>query len=191
MTAPENFVARWSRLKRGPAPHRETAAAESAPPDAVEPETFDPATLPPIEAITSDTDVRAFLQTGVPAGLTQAALRRAWTSDPAIRDFIGIAENQWNFTDPNGIPGFGPMRETDDMASLVAQALGTMTRAADAVPAEEAPETPDRQRGVVDGRSRQPPNMPVAGSTATSDETAAAEQNAIERPRSHGSALPR
>jgi hypothetical protein len=191
MTAPENFVARWSRLKRGSATDRETAPAESAPPDTVEPATFDPATLPPIESITSDTDIRAFLQSGVPARLTQAALRRAWTSDPAIRDFIGIAENQWNFTDPNGIPGFGPMRETDDVASLVAQALGTATRASEAVSAEDAPQTPDHRRGAVDARSRQPPDMLVAGSAPKSDETDAAEENGIERPRSHGSALPR
>jgi hypothetical protein len=32
--------------------------------------------------------------------MTVAALRRAWVSDPVIRDFIGIAENQWDFTNP-------------------------------------------------------------------------------------------
>ena len=127
----------------------------------------------------------------MPARLAQAALRRAWTSDPAIRDFIGIAENQWNFTDPNGILGFGPMRETDDVASLVAQALGTVTRASVAVSAEEAPQTPDHRRGAIDARNRQPSELLVAGSAPKSDAADAAVQNGIERPRSHGSALPR
>ena len=77
---------------------------------------FDPATLPPIESITADSDIRAFLQSGVPADLTKAALRRVWTTDPAIRDFIGIAENQWDFTDPTAMPGFGPLEATDDVA---------------------------------------------------------------------------
>ena len=76
---------------------------------------FDPATLPSIESITAGSDIRAFLQSGVPAELTKAALRRAWTTDPAIRDFIGMAENQWDFTDPTAMPGFGPLQAGDDV----------------------------------------------------------------------------
>ena len=132
MTTPENFVSRWARLKRdsdirarngaderwiaGRQEHlaagaeamsgqRETAATVDAP--------FDPASLPSIEAITVDTDIRGFLQSRVPAELTRAALRQAWASDPAIRDFIGIAENQWDFNDPDAMPGFGPLQESD------------------------------------------------------------------------------
>jgi hypothetical protein len=74
------------------------------------------------------------LTSGVPAELTRAALRQAWANDPAIRDFIGIAENQWDFNDPNAIPGFGPLSGTDDMPALLAQALGRVDRAADADP---------------------------------------------------------
>jgi len=55
-----------------------------------------PEELPSVDTITVDTDIRAFLKSRVPAELTRAALRRAWSSDPAIRDFIGIAENQWD-----------------------------------------------------------------------------------------------
>ena len=62
----------------------------------------------------------------MPAELTKAALRRAWTTDPAIRDFIGIAENQWDFTDPTAMPGFGPLEATDDVRKLVAQAMGKL-----------------------------------------------------------------
>jgi hypothetical protein len=64
----------------------------------------------------------------VPAKLTEAALRRVWVSDPAIRDFIGIAENQWDFTDPTTIPGFGPLQETDDKLSLIAQAAESLDK---------------------------------------------------------------
>jgi len=87
-------------------------------------ESFDPASLPSIETITVDTDIRGFLQSRVPAALTRAALRQAWASDPAIRDFIGIAENQWDFNDPTAMPGFGPMQETDNVPALLARALG-------------------------------------------------------------------
>ena len=51
---------------------------------------------PPL-TITAETDIRAFLQKGVPAQLTRAALRRAWVADPNIRNFREIAENQWDF----------------------------------------------------------------------------------------------
>ena len=194
MTAPENFVSRWSRLKRGTATDRETAPAESTPwSDAPASETFDPASLPEIESITADTDIRAFLQSGVPATLARAALRRVWVSDPAIRNFIGIAENQWDFTDPTAIPGFGPMRETDDMASLVTQALGTLSKVAEAVSAEEAPPPPiDHRQGAVDARRRQRPDLLAAGPMQDGSKVDANARNGAERPRSsHGSAMPR
>jgi hypothetical protein len=36
---------------------------------------------------------------------------RALLADPAVRDFVGLSENAWDFTDPNGVPGFGPLSE--------------------------------------------------------------------------------
>jgi TorA maturation chaperone TorD len=74
---------------------------------------FDLASLPPLQSITAGTDIRSFLGSSVPVELTRAALRRAWVTDPAIRDFIGIAENQWDFNDPTAMPGFGPLRAED------------------------------------------------------------------------------
>jgi hypothetical protein len=206
MTGPDNFVSRWSRLKRESAKHREIAPAESAPSaDAVAtaapaPPSFDPASLPPIESITIDTDIRAFLQSGVPTTLAQAALRRVWVSDPAIRDFIGIAENQWDFTDPTAIPGFGPLREPDDVPSLVAQALGTLNKVPEAVSKEKAlSATADHRDDAVDERSRQRPGMLAAGPanpeiSGPGEESGkgGVERNGPERLAStHGSALPR
>jgi hypothetical protein len=40
-----------------------------------------------------------------PAGIDMRAL----LNDPLIRDFRGLSENSWDFTDPYGVPGFGPM----------------------------------------------------------------------------------
>jgi hypothetical protein len=145
MSEDRNFVARWSRLKRETDNNRDATgrpevAPESAadtetpkrPPSAQDArpgrqgETFDPASLPPIDSITAGTDIRDFLQAGVPAELTKAALRRAWSADPAIRDFIGLAENQWDFTDPAAIPGFGALQVGDNVQDLVAQAMGKL-----------------------------------------------------------------
>jgi TorA maturation chaperone TorD len=62
--------------------------------------------LPPIEELDAESDISAFLRNGVPDGLRQAALRRVWAIDPAIRDFVSPAEYAWDFNDPNSIPGF-------------------------------------------------------------------------------------
>jgi hypothetical protein len=101
------------------------AATEQSGINAAMQEPFDPASLPLIDSITADTDIVAFLKSDVPMELTRAALRRAWTSDPAIRDFIGIAENQWDFNDPNGISGFGPLDATEGGVTFLAQLSST------------------------------------------------------------------
>jgi Protein of unknown function (DUF3306) len=154
MTSPESFVSRWARLKRDSDIPRgterfvggteglkaETSATASersvAQPDidAVADALFDPASLPSIDAIGVDTDIRGFLQSGVPAELTRAALRQAWASDPAIRDFIGIAENQWDFNDPDAISGFGPLPEGYDVSGLLSQVLGGRDRLVETIP---------------------------------------------------------
>ena len=146
----ENFISRWSRLKlesRSRRRHetglRESAARSSAVATIAANEdevagaetaatpTFDLTRLPSIDSITAGTDISVFLQSGVPVKFTEAALRRAWVSDPAIRDFIGIAENQWDFTNPATIPGFGPLQGTCDRLSLVAQTAGVPSRSLD------------------------------------------------------------
>jgi len=152
MSKPETALSRWSRLKRQSASQRREAAApareatkEAASGDAIPDREapaapFDVESLPPIESIVAGSDIRAFLQKGVPAALTRAALRQAWVSDPAIRDFIEIAENQWDFTRPETIPGFGPLGATDEAQSLIAQALGELRN--------ETKGLAERQRGA-------------------------------------------
>jgi Protein of unknown function (DUF3306) len=81
---------------------------------------FDAANLPPIESIGAGSDVLPFLASGVPADLTRAALRRAWSTDPAIRDFIGLSENSWDFDAQDGAPGFGSLT-TDSPSQLLAR----------------------------------------------------------------------
>lgn len=233
MSDAKNFVARWSRLKRdtaretkdktaadaaGPKPGAvgDEQGAEGALPAAgelTEP-AFDPASLPSIESITGSSDIRVFLQKGVPAELTKAALRRVWTTDPAIRDFIGIAENQWDFTDPTAMPGFGPLEATDDVRELVAQAMGKLGQApAPSVEAALAPEqdaasnsvsppSPERlpQVAGMPAENELPPNGENAETSVevqnTSVNVAAqhdarpAEDGAVANRRAHGRALP-
>ena len=130
MTEPRNFIARWSRLKRAVPARGEVGPSEmpvpsaTAGPDAPAASAVDPASLPPIDTITAATDIRAFLAASVPADLARAALRRAWASDPVIRDFVEVADNQWDFTDPAAMPGFGPLPNGVDQTRLAAQEAG-------------------------------------------------------------------
>jgi hypothetical protein len=144
MSDQEHFLSRWSRRKREVAEAEAEAnaetQAEARPEGEIKSESasvpaqlkgpgqqqsgepaFDITTLPPLESITADSDIRAFLAPGVPVDLQRAALRRAWSADPAIRDFVGLSENSWDFNDPQAMPGFGPLQMTDDMRRIVAQ----------------------------------------------------------------------
>jgi hypothetical protein len=226
MTSPESFVSRWARLKRDsdiqrgtkaavdrsrpvavteiPGPDAETALAQAEIAVAAD-APFDPASLPSIDAIDLNTDIRGFLQSRVPAELTRAALRQAWASDPAIRDFIGIAENQWDFNDPDAIPGFGPLPEGYDVSGLLSQALGERDGFVETIP--EMSETVKRVSSVVTGSEPADPRRDVSQSTDAefsnlpndrSGESVVPENDLVteakDRPRNnrrHGSALPR
>jgi hypothetical protein len=175
MSEHEDFVSRWSRLKHESESRRKrqtelreraapssTAVTSSANEDeaaGTEPRAtpiFDPTGLPSIESITARTDISLFLRSGVPAELTVAALRRAWVSDPVIRDFIGIAENQWDFTNPTTIPGFGPLHETGDKLSRIAQTVPTLDRSLDTFSARlsDTDASAEKMRSVAGGSRR-------------------------------------
>jgi hypothetical protein len=47
-----------------------------------------------------------------------------WTADPAIRDFVGLAENAWDFNAPDAITGFGALEMTDELRRQVARMVG-------------------------------------------------------------------
>jgi hypothetical protein len=208
----ENFLARWSRRKREtgavdappqvePArpPNLEPAAAVVADKDEV-----DLSSLPSLESITGETDITAFLRKGIPQDLSRAALRRAWEADPAIRDFVGLAENAWDFNDPNAMPGFGPLDYTEEqLATLVNRVVGGVRSVAEqlaaAIPeqADQAElaasdETPKAVADPEPARAAVPETSPqtLAALQPQSPERAADEEPAA-RPRTHGSALPR
>jgi Protein of unknown function (DUF3306) len=93
----------------------------------IDAQAFELASLPPIESITATTDVRPFLAPGVPREVKVTALRRAWVMDPRIRDFRGLQENDWDFGDPSGIPGFGPLEPSENKtlaARVFAETVG-------------------------------------------------------------------
>jgi hypothetical protein len=143
----ENFLTRWSSRKfatRTPptqqdaerAPHDAEgtvdngAVAKTGKEDVAQDDLpFDITQLPPLDSIGPDTDIAAFLRKEVPPDLTRAALRRAWTSDPAIKNFVGLVENGWDFNDPSAMAGFGAI-SAEEVARLAGKVLEALPEAA-------------------------------------------------------------
>ena len=102
MTGEEPFIKRWSRLKNERRDEAEAApdakasakpvqqakatperdAKPSPPAEAGDPKVI--AELPPVESLGEHSDYSPFMREGVPMPLRLAALRKLWTSDPAL-----------------------------------------------------------------------------------------------------------
>jgi Protein of unknown function (DUF3306) len=120
----EPFLSRWSRQKQQQArqPEAKQKAPVAAKPGEPEPE-FDLSKLTKVEDLTAESDITQFLQKGVPEALQKLALRKMWSLDPAIRDFVEVAENQWDFNMPGGIHGlYQDLAEGTDTSVWMAQA---------------------------------------------------------------------
>jgi hypothetical protein len=120
----DGFLARWSRRKFEVRREEAQPPAPEAAPANREPELTpeEIAALPKIEELTPETDISAFLRRGVPEALKNAALRRMWSLDPAVRDYVGDARDyayDWNV--PGGVPGNGPLLPTDDVDAMLRQ----------------------------------------------------------------------
>ena len=212
----EEFLKRWSRRKQEAKTAEASAevAAEAAPPaeaTATPPATLpehelDLSKLPPIDSITAATDITEFLRQGIPAELRHAALRRAWAADPAIRDFIGLAENAWDFTDPDAMPGFGALHGTpEQISAMVERVIGgvqeTAEKLASELPLQEhVPEKRDQEGAIpgIAGSERARPEVTAIRSDGRPDLDAAVQPEASDDEhndvtigrRTHGGALP-
>src|SRR6266404_8518807 len=143
MSAPDQgddngFLARWSQRKQeAKQPERETPVvdAEIAAAPATEAEAapeFDLSSLPTIEELTSETDITAFLRKGVPEHLRNAALRKSWALDPAIRNYVNPAlDYAYDWNTPGGVPGSSEIGAGMDVARLVSQIMGSGEPAAE------------------------------------------------------------
>jgi hypothetical protein len=205
MTEPEPFLSRWSRRKRHGA--EQTASPAQALPNA-EPQQLgeaasaiggaagesagdtDPASPPPdlgalpsLDSIAAGSDIRAFLARGVPADLTRAALRRAWSADPAIRDFVGLAENAWDFNAPGGVPGFGPLDLADEVKQRLARAILGEPVASSSSELPSATHLPGRDAGSPDTEGESSGRM-----VEQPDAVRSAEQSGVAPPVTVGKA---
>jgi hypothetical protein len=130
----ESFLTRWARRKQAaaknppadepPPPAGDTLAGAGAPPGPAAEPGEAPVEPPSLDEIDADFDVSAWIDRNVPEEWKTAALRRAWAADPAIRDFVGLQDYDWDFNDPHGVPGFGPLSPDIDVEKMLAEVMG-------------------------------------------------------------------
>ncbi|MBA7474239.1 MAG: DUF3306 domain-containing protein [Bradyrhizobium icense] len=211
----EEFLKRWSRRKQEA---RQEKAAEQPSPlpaevdipasDVFESETesdIDLSKLPSLDEITATTDITEFLRKGVPTELGHAALRRAWAADPAIRDFVGLAENAWDFTDPNAMPGFGALEGSpEQISAMIERVMGSVRNATEKLVSELPEKEQLQQIGDQSADISVPDEAPEAAAepvrppsgvheavVAAQPEASNKDHNGDTLPRrSHGGALP-
>jgi hypothetical protein len=126
------FLARWSQRKHeAQQTDRDTPAANPDMPSGpvaesdAEPE-FDLSSLPKLEDMTATSDITAFLRKGVPEHLRNAALRKSWALDPAIRNYVNPAlDYAYDWNTPGGVPGSSEIGAGMDVARLVSQIMGS------------------------------------------------------------------
>lgn len=225
MSAPDHtdddkgFLARWSQRKQeakqpdqaAPAADAGIAASPATETDASE--EFDLSSLPRLEDLTSTTDITMFLRKGVPEHLRNAALRKSWALDPAIRNYVNPAlDYAYDWNTPGGVPGSSELDAGMDVARLVSEIMGTSEAAVEpSVPAAgdltelasdpapsgmlppELPDQPLRLSGKPVSTEQDPSNFAkeaVAETCQKGDSKGpdpAAPQHAVRR---HGSAKP-
>jgi Protein of unknown function (DUF3306) len=211
----EQFLTRWSRCKQkvkaGLAEPKSAEPLEVNGPAAFDPAAAEPvpletdlSNLPPIESINAATDVTVFLRKGIPQELSRAALRRSWSADPAIRDFVGLAENAWDFNDPNAMAGFGTLDySVGQVDALVRRIVGGAAQAAESLldPTAEAAEDSARSdlaeagfarasdQAIADSRPLEESAPAELPSVSAASHSAAGEETPLRR-RIHGGALP-
>jgi hypothetical protein len=215
----EAFLARWSKRKAQArvATTVEDAQAEGLRPDAAsetgqdavrtvsatesEPHEVALEDLPPIDSIDASTDLTPWLKQKLPEAWKRAALGRVWATDPAISQFIGISENAWDWNAPDGVPGFGPLRATDDVVQLLAQAIGqtpgrVIAELEEAVagisdaPQSELSPLPEMPKEAADETFIDESLMPEPDAAELAPQSAPLGDHKIVRRRRGGGALP-
>ena len=138
----KSFLARWSQRKHeAKQPDRDAPTVNSDVPSGPVAESdvaqeFDLSSLPKLEDMTATTDITAFLRKGVPEHLRNAALRKSWALDPAIRNYVNPAlDYAYDWNTPGGVPGSSDIGSGMDVARLVSQIMGGGSTVEPVVPA--------------------------------------------------------
>jgi hypothetical protein len=141
----KGFLARWSQRKQEAKQGSDAPAAAAdvpAEPAAVAEPELDLSSLPKLEEMTATTDITGFLRKGVPEHLRNAALRKSWALDPAIRNYVNPAlDYAYDWNTPGGVPGSSEIGAGMDVARLVSQIMGSGESVAQSSASDSRPGT--------------------------------------------------
>jgi Protein of unknown function (DUF3306) len=91
--------------------------------------------LPPLDTLGKSSDYTKFMDPRVPAEMQREALRRAWLTDPQIRNFREMADYDWDFN----APGYGALLPTDNVAELAGRIFSELEKTREKLPDGETP----------------------------------------------------
>ena len=157
-----NFLSRWSQRKRDtkesvsetPVAATTEISVERPEPIAgtITEEEFDPSSLPKLEDVVEGTDITGFLKKGVPESVRNAALRKSWALDPAIRNYVNPAlDYAYDWNTPGGVPGSSELATGMDVAKMVLQIMGSTESASAAAASPDASDQLHRIDASVPG----------------------------------------
>ncbi len=167
----DSFLGRWSRNKRAQPVEDDVDQPDSVPePEVAEEESHDEdliASLPALDDLTPQTDIRVFLQKGVPKALRNAALRRKWMLVPGIRDHKDPAvDYAWDWNTPGGVPGDGlapsPERTAEMLRDLMMPRRDAAITQADETEADADDPAVHKTADVAAQHKDLPQEQPVA-----------------------------
>lgn len=191
----KNFLSRWSQRKHEaklpnadnvPVKPAEEAEALPAPSNESDvEEQFDLSSLPKLEDVTETTDITGFLRKGVPESLRNAALRKSWALDPAIRNYVNPAlDYAYDWNTPGGVPGNSEIAAGTDIAKMVLQIMGSDSAApgaqesntlshSDAIDAAGSDSCVDAPQNPPPDLQLQPVRLSVSSTLASADDQGA------------------
>jgi len=208
MSGDDNFLSRWAKRKREaltqPAAEAEAPGGEEGQQtqaDEGEEQPFDLSLLPDLETLTGESDIQSFLHKAVPDALRNAALRKVWALDPAVRNYVGEAlDYAYDWNTPGGVPGFGEILSDEQSVAFVRNLLAgpeadekVIEAAAarqDHAPLKHAQHVvgaPEQEAADKEGQAPEKVDFIVA------DDTIVGPSEAISQPQRkprHGGALP-
>lgn len=163
-TPDDNFLGRWSRKKLEPeievaaeAPESKAALEDTL----TDEEILEQLELPDPDSLKEGDDFSAFMQAAVPDHLRRKALRKLWTSNPALANLDGLLDYGDDFTDAAMVP------EVLNTAYKVGR--GILKEILEDDEPEDAPDTPDDEllaENLPEVETPQEPESPVQLSLA-------------------------
>ena len=203
-----NFLSRWSKRKREaltqPAEDAEAPVGEEGQQtqaDEGEEQPFDLSLLPDLETLTGESDIQSFLHKAVPDALRNAALRKVWALDPAVRNYVGEAlDYAYDWNTPGGVPGFGEILSDEQSVAFVRNLLAgpvSDEKVIEAAAARQDHAPPAHTQQMIDEQNKVASDKEIQSAEKVdfieADDMIAGQLEAISQPQrkpKHGGALP-